>query len=81
VIDYLSHYITNGHVAHHLFFKNIPHYNLPAATKAVKEMLGDRYVEDDTFFLKAAVTNCATLDYIPDDVDVAQYVRESKKGY
>mmetsp|Transcript_7379 Transcript_7379/g.10458 ORF Transcript_7379/g.10458 Transcript_7379/m.10458 type:complete len:384 (+) Transcript_7379:150-1301(+) len=53
-LDTLHHHITDGHVAHHLFFTKIPHYNLPIATKAVKEYmeqnnLGWMYKSEKTY--------------------------------
>lgn len=45
-IDKLHHHITDGHVAHHLFFRSIPHYNLPIATKAIREYLQKNLVGD-----------------------------------
>ena len=33
------HHITDGHVAHHLFFTKIPHYHLMKATKALRQKL------------------------------------------
>jgi len=52
-IDTLHHHITDGHVAHHLFFTKIPHYNLPIATAAIKKYLAENdlsymYKHDDT---------------------------------
>jgi len=41
-IDALTHHITDGHVAHHLFFTKIPHYNLPIATKAIQNYLKEQ---------------------------------------
>jgi len=38
-IDSLLHHITDGHVAHHLFFTRIPHYHLPKATEAIRTVL------------------------------------------
>jgi len=56
-IDHLSHNITNGHLVHHLFFKQIPHYNLEKATKHLYKYLdknGIPYKCRDTpdFFVK-----------------------------
>ena len=47
-IDELSHHITDGHVAHHLYFTQIPHYHLKDATKIIKEKLGDKYLYRDS---------------------------------
>lgn len=33
------HHITDGHVAHHLFFTQLPHYNLMKATDAIVKVL------------------------------------------
>ena len=58
-IDWAHHHITDGHLAHHLFFTSIPHYNLPIATNAIYrymagEGLGHMVKKDDTrdFFLR-----------------------------
>jgi acyl-lipid omega-3 desaturase len=58
-IDAIHHHITDGHVAHHLFFTKIPHYNLPIATKAIRQYMEDnnlghmyKYDECRDFFFR-----------------------------
>lgn len=53
-IDTLHHHITDGHVAHHLFFTKIPHYNLMIATNAIVNYLKEnkldfKYKSDITY--------------------------------
>ena len=44
-IDTLHHHITDGHVAHHLFFTQIPHYNLPMATAGITSYLKEQKID------------------------------------
>lgn len=38
-IDNMLHHITDGHVAHHMFFTRIPHYNLLEATHGIRKVM------------------------------------------
>jgi len=57
-IDWLTHNITTDHFVHHLFFLDIPHYHLPAATNAIKELLKDKRVHINT---PDALSECIKL--------------------
>lgn len=47
-IDTLHHHISDGHIVHHLFFTQIPHYNLMKATAAIRPLLGARFKDVPT---------------------------------
>ena len=52
-LDSITHNITNGHLVHHVFFTQIPHYNLIEARNIIKPFLGDWYkVEDQNWLLE-----------------------------
>jgi len=65
-IDHLHHNITDGHVAHHLFFTSIPHYNLPIATQAIRKYLSDNNAD-------SMYTHNNTYDFM---LRIFQYIRQ-----
>ncbi|KAJ3208204.1 hypothetical protein HK099_000105, partial [Clydaea vesicula] len=54
-LDDLTHNITNGHLVHHIFFTQIPHYNLMEATKYVRPVLGKYYKLENKFWLRELI--------------------------
>jgi len=47
ILNHVFHHIGDTHVAHHLFF-TMPHYHAEEATRAIKGLLGDYYLFDNT---------------------------------
>lgn len=82
ILDDIHHNISNGHVAHHIFFTSIPHYNLLKATEAIKPVLGKHYMYDDTPIPKAfwkSVQKCVFVDTTNGE-DVVMYRDSEGKG-
>ncbi|PWA74899.1 Fatty acid desaturase, type 1 [Artemisia annua] len=52
ILNWIQHDINSSHVIHHLF-PNMPHYHAVEATKAVRPILGEYYMSDNTPPLKA----------------------------
>ncbi|KAI0633978.1 fatty acid desaturase-domain-containing protein [Trametes polyzona] len=63
------HGIAHDHVAHH-FFVNIPFYNLPQVTEAIKPVLGEYYCYDSTPTLYALWRSFTQCTFIEPDGDV-----------
>jgi omega-3 fatty acid desaturase (delta-15 desaturase) len=73
VIDHLHHNISDGHVIHHIFFTQIPHYRLMEATEALKPMLGKHYRFDDTPVPSAFMRTLKNCWYVEDEGGVVAY--------
>ncbi|KAI4522092.1 hypothetical protein K525DRAFT_199621 [Schizophyllum commune Loenen D] len=63
---FFLHNISSDHIAHH-FFSTIPFYNLPAATEAIKPVLGEYYNYDSTGVLKALWRSFTQCRFVEDD--------------
>ncbi|KAK7678562.1 hypothetical protein QCA50_018434 [Cerrena zonata] len=63
------HGIAHDHVAHH-FFVNVPFYNLPKVTEAIKPVLGEYYYYDSTPTLYALWRSFTQCTFIEPEGDV-----------
>ncbi|KAK2460742.1 hypothetical protein APHAL10511_007212 [Amanita phalloides] len=66
---FFLHNINSDHLAHH-FFPNVPFYNLPRVTEAIKPVLGDYYNYDSTPALYALWRSFTTCVFVEDEGDV-----------
>ncbi|KAJ6617120.1 fatty acid desaturase-domain-containing protein [Mycena sp. CBHHK59/15] len=66
---FFLHNIGTDHVAHH-FFANVPFYNLPEVTEAIRPVLGEHYNYDSTPALAALWRSFTQCTFVEDDGDV-----------
>jgi omega-3 fatty acid desaturase (delta-15 desaturase) len=71
-VDHLMHDI-GTHTVHHIFFTKIPHYNLRKATALLKPVLGEFFVEDNTFFALAFWRSSRECHYVNDEGTIVKY--------
>ncbi|KAF9495229.1 hypothetical protein BDN71DRAFT_1391921 [Pleurotus eryngii] len=71
--------IGHDHVAHHLF-SNIPFYNLPQATEAIKPILGEYYNYDSTPTIAALWRSFTQCVFVEDEGQVVFYKNRAGVG-
>ena len=72
ILDYTFHHINDTHVCHHLFTK-MPFYHTNEATNAFKNILGNYYLKDNTFVLKALWKTFSSCQFIEDEGNIVFY--------
>jgi len=72
VLDHCFHHISDTHVCHHLFSK-IPFYHAQEATEAIKKVIGEYYLKDDTPIAHALWRSFTTCQFIDDNEGIAFY--------
>ena len=72
VLNHVHHHIADTHVCHHIFPK-IPHYHAQEATEAIKKVLGEYYISDDTPIAKALWTSFYECRFVDDVGDVLPF--------
>jgi len=72
IMNHILHHIGDTHVAHHLF-STMPHYHAQEATAALKKLLGEYYLVDNTPILKSLWKSWNTCHYVSDKGDIIYY--------
>ena len=63
ILDHTFHHITDTHVCHHLFSR-MPFYHAQEATEAIKGVIGDYYLKDDTPIFEALYHSFSTCQIV-----------------
>lgn len=66
ILNHVFHHITDTHIVHHLF-SSMPHYHALEATEAVKKVLGEYYLWDETPIVSAMWTAYGTCNDVRPD--------------
>ncbi len=77
VLDHCFHHISDTHVCHHLFSK-IPFYHAQEATEAIKKVIGQYYLKDDTPIARALWRSFTTCQFIDENEGIAFYKNKAK---
>ncbi|KAF8525205.1 fatty acid desaturase-domain-containing protein [Hysterangium stoloniferum] len=64
--------ISHDHTAHHLF-SNVPFYNLPLVTEAIKPILREQYSYDSSYTFHALWRSFTQCQFVEDDGDILLY--------
>ncbi|TFK22250.1 delta-12 fatty acid desaturase [Coprinopsis marcescibilis] len=76
---FFLHNVSHDHVAHHIF-SNIPFYNQPQVTEAIKKVLKDDYNYDSTNTFRALYRTFTQCCFIEDDGDIVFYKNKEGKS-
>jgi len=69
VFDSVFHHIADTHVCHHLF-SNMPHYHAQEATEAMKKVLGQYYLKDETPIATALYRSMRECQWVDQKADL-----------
>ncbi|KAF8531018.1 fatty acid conjugase [Gautieria morchelliformis] len=72
---FFLHNISHDHTAHHLF-SNVPFYNLPQVTDAIKPVLGNHYSYDSTYTFYALWRSFTQCWFVEDRGDIIFYLNK-----
>ncbi|KAJ8327545.1 hypothetical protein O5D80_003902 [Batrachochytrium dendrobatidis] len=72
ILNYFHHHIADTHVAHHLF-STMPHYHAQEATEALKKVVGEYYLYDNTNIFEAVYRSQKLCRFVEDTGDIVWF--------